>query len=339
MSSALKESFFALTSAKVLDAVEAALAEEKPGLRPTGRMMALNSLENRVYEIEYEDGSFVVAKFYRPHRWSADQILDEHEFLDRCDEIEIPVVCPFSLADSKLSKSAGGETLCETEEGIYFAVFPKVKGRLRDELSQKQLETLGRFLARLHQVGRDWTPEHRLEITNDLYLKQPIEFLLGSDFLDANFKPHYERAAREFLDLAQNRLSSAKLIATHGDCHLGNVLWDGEAPFLMDFDDSLLAPAVQDLWMVVRGRDEQAQKDKEAFLRGYEQMADFDYAELQLIEVLRGIRIIYYSAWIGRRWDDPSFPSAFPQYGSPEYWRSELESLTEILQLLQGHIS
>lgn len=329
----LKSAFFSLSAEKVIQAVEDASKKSKPNTRPTGRVLALNSLENRVYEIEYEDHSKAVAKFYRPNRWSSDQILDEHEFIDRLKEIEIPVVAPLDLSESK-QLNLISDSLGVTEDGIYFAIFPKVRGRLLDELQESQLQTLGRYLARIHHLGTEWLAEYRLEINSDTYLKKPVEILYDSPLMDENIKAHYLKLAEELLKEASLRLESRPLISCHGDCHLGNVLWEDESAFLLDFDDMMLAPAVQDIWMVVRGRDKQATKDRETLLQAYEQMYSFDHSELSLIEPLRAIRIIYYSAWISQRWDDPSFPKAFPSYGKPEYWNSEMQSLYEIRDLL-----
>lgn len=329
-----QKNFFELSPTKILDAVEASMALEKPGVLATGRAIALNSLENRVYQIEFEDSSEVVAKFYRPGRWSEDQILDEHEFLDILKEQEIPVVSPHSLASSSLYFDSQNDTLMKMKDGIFFAVFPRVRGRLRDELKDSQLETLGRYLARVHELGNSWRAEHRQSIDSDFYLKDPLIELERSGFLNTAMGKRYFQMAEDFYKAARPRLRAAPKVTLHGDCHLGNVLWNDESAFLMDFDDMMLAPRVQDLWMVVRGRDETALKAREAFIRGYEQMSSFPFEELSLIECLRGVRVIYYSSWIAKRWADPAFPLAFPSFGSETYWRSEIEALSEILELL-----
>jgi Ser/Thr protein kinase RdoA (MazF antagonist) len=208
-----------------------------------------------------------------------------------------------------------------------------VRGRLLDELSTTQLETLGRYLGRIHNVGKTWPLKHRLKLSVEDWGWKPMEFILKSKFIDASTKSHYEKIVQEFLTRAEKLLSKAKYISVHGDCHLGNTLWDGESPFFLDFDDMMLAPPVQDIWMILRGRDEETLKQREILLSTYEQMNEFDYETLSLIEPLRGLRIIHYSGWIARRWDDPSFPNAFPSFGSPSYWRSEMEALQEVLQL------
>lgn len=324
--------FLDLRTDLVVDLVEKAMSQQK-GQRATGRSMPLNSLENRVFAVEFEDGSEVVAKFYRPGRWSMDQIADEHTFLEKLENLEVPVVSPFVLAESS-DYSLSEKTLATHKQNLNFAVFPKVRGRLTDELRPEQLQTLGRYLARVHQLGRSWKAPHRNSILSEFYLKEPFEFLVESSFIDSHSRPHYESVGSRILSEARRRLENVELITTHGDCHMGNVLWSGDAAFLMDFDDMMIAPAVQDVWMVVRGRDDQAKRDRDHFLTGYEQMADFNYEELSLIEFLRAIRIIYYSAWIARRWKDPSFPKAFPQFATPSYWSSELEALREIEELI-----
>ena len=337
MSADLKHSFFKLTTDRVLDAVEAAMALEKPGVRATGQVIALNSLENRVYQIEFDDRSFVVAKFYRPGRWSEDQIAEEHRFLLKLLEVEIPVVAPFRLKDSPLSKLTQQPTLARSQDKILFAVFPKVRGRLLDELSEIQLQTLGRYVGRLHNIGSQWPAKHRLKMSADLFGLAPLESICQSPFIDPQSKAHYRQAAEKVIAHAENKLKGVPMIALHGDCHLGNTLWSGDAPFFLDFDDMMTAPAVQDIWMIIRGRDDEARKQRETLLAAYEQMFAFDYSTLSLIEPLRGLRIIHYSAWIAKRWDDPSFPQAFPQFGTPGFWRDDTQALNEICDLiLQG---
>ncbi len=328
------ESFFELTAERILDSVEAALIEGNGGVRATGRILALNSLENRVHEIEFEDGSKVVSKFYRPGRWSREQISEEHEFLFKLKAAEIPVVAPVVLGESRFSKVCRQNTLAESQEGIFFAVFPKVRGRLRDELSTSQLQTLGRYLGRIHQIGKAWKPQHRLHLNTENWGWWPLEDLEESEFLQEPMRSHYIQACEDFLDRAEDLLPQASVATVHGDCHLGNTLWEGESPYFLDFDDMMVAPPVQDIWMVIRGRDEEALKQREVLLRSYESMCNFDWESLELIEVLRGLRIIHYSAWIAKRMDDPAFTTAFPHFGSDTYWRSEIEALQEILSLI-----
>lgn len=323
-----KEHFFELTSDKILDTVESVLAGDLKGQRSTGRILALNSLENRVHEIELESGTKIISKFYRPGRWTKEQISEEHQFLHKLFAAEIPVVAPLHLKT--------GTSLAQSQEGIFLAIFPKVRGRLVDELSKTQLETLGRYLGRIHQMGKSFPLKYRLKMSTKIWGYDSLEFLMKSPYLEGDFKPHYERAVRAFLRIADEKLQGVPLQTVHGDCHLGNTLWEGESPFFLDFDDMMAAPAVQDIWMIVRGRDEEANEQRRILLSTYEQMCEFDWSQLSLIEVLRGLRIIHYSAWIGRRFDDPSFPSSFPSFGTAAYWRSEIEAIDEISRLIQG---
>lgn len=320
----LEESFFALTPEGILDAVESAILLHEPDLRATGRAMALNSLENRVYDVELEDNSHVVAKFYRPGRWTFQQIQEEHDYLFALMDAEIPVVAPLAV---------DGESLFESEEGIFFTLFPKVKGRLMDELDKDRLKTLGRYIARIHNTGDRFQFHHRLQLTADLWGKKPLQYILQSGFLDPSYAPRYQAIANQLIQIAEQKLSPLPAIPLHGDCHLGNTLWQQDSPFFLDFDDAMTAPAVQDIWMVVRGRDEAAKRDRDYLLEGYETFRPFDRSTLDLIEPLRALRMIHYSAWIARRWKDPAFAKVFPNFGSPRYWEEEINSLQECLAL------
>ncbi len=320
--------FYELDPGMVLDAVEDALEAEKPGVRATGRTLTLNSLENRVYEIELEDESSVVAKFYRPGRWTREQILEEHQFLLALKNAEIPAIAPLSL---------GASTLAETDQGILFTVFPKVRGRLRDELSPSQIETLGRYLARIHSVGSALRFRHRQPLTVDTFARTPLDFLLKNGFIDLTYERRYREVVEKIVTVVEPALKRAPQQVVHGDCHLGNVLWDGESPFFLDFDDSTVAPAVQDVWMVVNGRGEGADQDRERLLDGYDTMGrKFDRSSLRLIEGLRALRMIHYSAWIARRWSDPTFQRMFPDFTDPSWWEDEVTALEEVLRLIRA---
>ncbi len=332
----VQENFFSLTADRVIDAVEKSLVSEKKGSRATGRVFTLNSLENRVYEIEFEDRSSVVAKFYRPGRWSKEQILEEHLFLEKLKGAEIPVVSPLKLDHSRLSQIvSASQTLAENTDQILFAVFPKVRGRLRDELSDLHLRTLGRYVGRLHNVGSSWLAKKRQKLDAKTFGRIPLDYILKSPFLEGNFRSHYQTQAERVIHIAEKRLAGVPLLTLHGDCHLGNTLWSEDAPFFLDFDDMVLGPAVQDIWMIVRGRDEQAQKERQILIEAYEIFRPFDYESLSLIEPLRGLRMIHYVAWIARRWGDPTFPKTFPHFGSAEFWREEVEALSEIANLTE----
>lgn len=329
------DSFFALTPDRVLDAVEGALDVARTGLRATGRSMALNSIENRVYEIEMADGSAVVSKFYRPGRWSPEQIHAEHAFIASLDRAEVPVVPPLPLVRSPHSTPTA-PTLARSKDGILFAVFPKVRGRLIDELSDDRLKVLGRFLARLHAVGsREPADSPRLHLNIETYGDASLDTLDESGFVDTPMGDRYLQIADETLAMIEPVLRGASAHAIHGDCHLGNVLWQQDQPFFVDFDDMLIGPPVQDIWMIVRGDDEEAERQRKVLLDAYEEMKPFDRDSLRLVEPLRALRMIHYSAWIARRWSDPSFPRMFPQFGTDSWWQSEIEALYAVRERLE----
>lgn len=324
------DSFFTLTPDRILDAVEDALGREKTGVRATGFALPLNSVENRVYEIGMDDNSSVVTKFYRPGRWSQEQILEEHRFIQKLHDNEIPVVPPKVLHPS-------GSTLQESKDGILFAVFPKVRGRLLDELDDAQVRQIGRYLARIHAIGESLGPSVRIPLNVQTYAERPLALLLNSPFLDAHSRSRYEPLVKNICDAISPLFERVPVHRVHGDCHPGNTLWtaDGKS-FLVDFDDCVVAPAVQDLWMVVRGRDEAALKQREELIQAYEVFREFDRSQLKLIEPLRALRMIHYSGWIAQRWNDPSFPRMFPNFGTQPYWQEEIEELGESLSLIQS---
>ena len=334
--------FFELTPDRVLDAAESA------GFRCTGRALALNSFEHRVYDVEIEDAVDVpeaspgfnlpqaalyakrrVIKFYRPGRWSREQILEEHAFLRELLEAEIPAVAPLPFS--------GGSTLRKLEPaGIFYAVFPKVGGRAPDELSDEQLRRVGRLLGRIHNVGASRRAEHRVIIGPVSYGLSELEFLLQGNFIPIEFQSRYMQAAEEICRRVQPWFDGAPIHRIHGDCHLGNLLWNKEGPFFVDFDDMVRGPAVQDVWMLVPGRDHEALRQRTILLEGYREMRDFDVSGLKLIEPLRALRYIHYTAWVARRWSDPAFPLAFPEFGSHQYWQDETEDLEEQLRYVKN---
>lgn len=328
MKAPAQEHFFELTPGAILDLVEAELGGNLAGIRSTGRAIALNSLENRVYDIELENGEHVVTKFYRPGRWSREQIQEEHDFLHALLKAEIPAVAPLLLKSSA--------TLAATPDGIHFAVFPKVRGRILDELDPGRLATLGRYLARIHSVGRSHPFRKRVELSVATYGEASLKFLLENQWIDGSYERPYREVCQRIFARIRPWLEPAAKISVHGDCHLGNTLWDGESPFFLDFDDAVRAPPVQDVWMIVRGRDEEAERDREILLDAYDTMGSFPRETLRLIEPLRALRLIHYSAWIARRWEDPSFPHAFPQFQTARYWQDEIVALEEICDLIEN---
>ncbi|HNN92459.1 MAG TPA: serine/threonine protein kinase [Pseudomonadota bacterium] len=319
------EFFYSLTPEAVLDAVEAALGA---GARATGRCLVLNSLENRVYDVELEDGGHVIGKFYRPGRWGQAALLDEHRFLHDLQAAEVPAVAPLPLAH--------GSTLAQTSDGIYFALFPKVRGRSLQELSPSLLRQVGRFLARIHNVGASAAAPHRLQLTVESFAEPALATLLDSDAIDIQVRSRYERAARAILAKTASALSALPRLRIHGDCHLGNLLFHEEAPLFLDFDDMLCGPAVQDVWMIVRGRDPEAQAQRAELVAGYREFREFDASWLRLVEPLRALRMLHFSAWIARRWADPIFPRTFPDFTTYRYWLEEATALEEQLRFIES---
>ena len=326
--------FFELTPDRVLDAVETS------GLRCTGRCFTLNSFENRVYDVELEidDDSLSqksafhqnrrIVKFYRPGRWSRSQILEEHEFLKQLQDHEIPAIAPLAFPS--------GETLQRTQGSqIDFALFPKVGGRAPDELSDEQLLRVGRLLGRIHAVGASQSAHHRLKLDPQSYGERSLEFLLRGHWIPLEFQGRYRRAVEEICHLSRPWFDQAQAQRIHGDCHLSNLLWNDWGPFFLDFDDMVVGPPVQDLWLLVPGRDAEATRQRGILLEGYRQMRDFDESTLRLIEPLRALRFIHYTAWIARRWSDPAFPQAFPHWGSHQYWNKEVEDLEHQLEWIR----
>lgn len=312
--------FFELTPDRVLDAVETA------GIRCTGRCQPLNSFENRVYDVEIEwegegkppnpSAAHRVVKFYRPGRWTREQILEEHEFLSDLEDAEIPAVGPLKFQD--------GSTLKTLDSGIHYCLFPKIGGRAPDELDEAGLRRVGRLLARIHAVGRMKSAKARVRLSPDTYGIANLEYLLEKNLIPEEFRARYETAAREICGLTREWFAETRTQRIHGDCHLGNLLFGSSGWFFVDFDDMVVGPPVQDLWLLLPGRDRQK---LEVLLEGYEEIGEFDRTSLRLIEPLRALRFIHYTGWIARRWDDPAFPAAFPNFGSYRYWKDETEDL------------
>ncbi len=317
------DSFFRLSPDRVLTAVEGA------GFSPTGHCTALNALENRVYDLRLDDGQHVVAKFYRPGRWSRDAILDEHRMLFALRDAEIPVCAPLAFPD--------GETVRETRHesgGIYYAIWPRTGGRSPDELSDDEVAVLGRLLARIHNVGAALETHHRPTLDTRIPL-DALALLEDRGFLPPSCARVYGEAAREVVRIYEQLAADVPLHPIHGDCHAGNLLRGADGWFFLDFDDMLVGPAVQDVWMLLPGRDAIAQRQRALLVEAYGEFRDFDVSSLRLVEPLRAFRFVWYAAWIARRWDDPSFPDAFPHFGSPQYWENETRDLCEQLERIQ----
>ena len=308
-------SFFALTPDRVLDAVEVG------GLRSTGRCLPLRAFENRVYEVELADERRLVVKFYRPGRWSRETILDEHRFLLELAAAEVPAVAPLDLGN--------GATLNDAH-GIFYAAFPKVRGRTLDELAAEGRRRIGRTIGRMHAVGAAHPAPHRPRLSVERYIHEPLEVLLQGHFMPENMGPRYRDVALRIADAVAEPLAAAGAQRIHGDLHWGNIIWAADGPILVDFDDCLMGPPVQDLWLLARGHDEEARQAREDLLEGYELFREFDRSTLALAEPLRALRIVYMSGWIARRWEDPSFPQAFPNFRDHRYWSEEYEALVGI---------
>ena len=305
-----------LTPDLVLDAVASA------GLRPDGRLLTLNSYENRVYQVGVEDGPMVVAKFYRPGRWSDAQIDEEHAFARELKEHEIPVVAP---------EYSG------TFEGFRFAVYPRRGGRTPELDDPKTLEWIGRFIARIHAVGSSSEFKHRPALNIQSFGHEPRSWLLEHRFIPPDLLPAWEAVTEQALQgvaRCYERAGEVKAIRLHGDCHAGNILWTDDGPHFVDLDDARMGPAVQDLWMLLSGERAAMTRQMLDVLAGYEDFMALDRRELHLLEALRTLRLIHYSAWISRRWDDPAFPAAFPWFNTQRYWQDRILELREQIALM-----
>lgn len=298
------------------------------GCHSDGRLLALNSYENRVYQIGMEEGLPLVAKFYRPGRWTNEAILEEHAFVQELAEHEIPVV-PALVLD--------GKTL-HTFEKFRFAVFPKHGGRAPEFEDRNTLEWMGRFLGRIHAIGALKPFQHRPTLDIASFGVEPLDFLMTNNFIPADLETAYHSVAEQALtgirlcfERAGNHMKALRL---HGDCHAGNVLWTDSGPHFVDFDDSRMGPAVQDLWMLLSGERTDMVRQLNNVLAGYEDFCDFDSNEVHLIEALRTLRLIHYSAWLAQRWDDPAFKQAFPWFNTQRYWQERILELREQIALM-----
>ncbi|RPI09306.1 MAG: serine/threonine protein kinase [Zetaproteobacteria bacterium] len=297
------------------------------GLRCNGRQLALNSYENRVYQVWLEEGPPVVVKFYRPGRWSDAAILEEHAFTEELRDRELPVVTATAL---------GGKTLHEYR-GFRFSVFPKRGGRAPELEDPDTLEWMGRFLGRIHAAGALRSYGERPTLDPASYGEEPRDFLLAHGFLPPDLAETWSRVvelALEGILRCYDRAGKVAILRLHGDCHAGNVLWTDDGPHFVDFDDSRMGPAVQDLWMLLSGDRAAMQGQLTDVLAGYEDFAAFDSRELNLVEALRTLRMIHYSAWIARRWNDPAFPAAFPWFNTQTYWQNQILDLREQVALM-----
>jgi len=310
-----------LTPDVILDAVETY------GSHCTGELLPLNSYENRVYRVGTDAGPLAV-KFYRPNRWSDDAILEEHRFALMLMEHEIPAVAP--LTDNK-------DNTLNTHAEFRFALFPWQPGRVPELNRTEDLEMMGRYLGRLHALGRTEGFVHRPTLTVKTFGDEAVDYIRSHDFIPMHLEDAYQTLTAQLLETIHARVESLpglQNIRLHGDCHLGNLLWTETGPHIVDFDDCRMGPAIQDLWMLLSGSVDEQETQLAYVLQGYMQFCEFDTSELILVESLRTLRMLHYSAWLAQRWDDPAFPLAFPWFNSTRYWEEQILSLREQQALL-----
>lgn len=321
----LSHPYTRLTPDHVIDAVEST------GRLSDARILALNSYENRVYQVGIEDSDPVIVKFYRPERWSSQQIDEEHRYTQFLFDHEIPVVPPLVIDADADYPTIGGH------DGFQFAIYPRQGGRAPELDNLEHLHQLGRFIGRIHAAGRGFRFEHRIRLSID-QSSANADYLLDAGFIPSDLEVAYRAISGEVLQAIAVRppdSSQYAQISLHGDCHSGNVLWRDDCPHFVDFDDCLTGPAIQDLWMLLSGDMVNQQRQLLEVVEGYEMFYDFDPGELKLVEPLRAMRVLYFNAWLARRWDDPAFPLAFPWFNSPRYWSEYILELKELLTGLQ----
>jgi Ser/Thr protein kinase RdoA (MazF antagonist) len=314
--------FHILTPDFIMDAVESKC------FRCDCRTFALNSYENRVYQVGIEDAQPLIAKFYRPERWSAEQITEEHGFCFELAEHELPVVAPW--------KNGTGESLFHYK-GFHFALYPRQGGHAPEFDNLDNLLILGRMLGRIHGIGSTRHFTHRPTLDSRSFGHASVA-LIRERFIPPDYLPSYEAVTDQLLQAIDGIIGESgpiRLIRTHGDCHAGNILWRDDAPHFVDFDDARMAPAVQDLWMMLSGDRQRRTAQLESLMEGYREFCPFDLRELRLVEPLRALRMLHYSGWIASRWDDPAFPVAFPWFNTVQYWGEQILALREQLAVLE----
>lgn len=302
----------------ILDAIESV------GYRCSGNLLGLNSYENRVYQVGIEDTTPIIAKFYRPERWTDDAILEEHYFSSELVNREIPVIAPLA--------SEAGDTLHHFQ-GFRFALFPRQGGRALELENLEQLEWMGRFIGRLHSVGAIKKFQHRMKLDVQSYGYKSYQFLIENNFIPSELKKNFCITVESLLQkIEQNfkTIGPINNIRLHGDCHPGNVLWNTTGPQIVDLDDCLMGPAIQDIWMLLSGDEGQVQIQVNRILNGYCEFHDFNYRELYLVETLRSLRRLQYSAWLAKRWEDPAFPLNFPWFNTNYYWQELMGDLNDM---------
>ena len=309
-----------LTPDLILDAIESL------GIYPETGLLALNSYENRVYQFRCDNGVRYVVKFYRPERWSNEQIQEEHDFSQSLFDEEIPVATPIII---------NGRSLHEYK-GFRFALFPSIGGRSFEVDNLEQLEATGRFIGRIHQFSQQGKFKHRDLVNPQVLGDESLLWLKESGHVPSSLVLPYFTIVEQVLDKSKEiwAKQNPKQIRLHGDLHPGNILWTPDGPGFVDLDDARTGPAIQDLWMMITGDRQQKQLQLEILLEAYEEFCDFDAKELTLIEPLRAMRMLHYNAWLSRRWEDPAFPMNFPWYGEEKYWEQQILSFKEQLAVL-----
>ena len=311
-----------LTPDVILDALESV------GFSPSGSLIGLNSFENRVYQIGLNDDDFVVAKFYRPGRWGHNEILEEHAFTQELLDAELSVVAPIRR---------DGQSLFEFE-GFLFAVFPRQGGHPPEIESEHNLAIMGRTLGRLHALGSATSFQHRPNLGWQTMGADARQYLLNSNFIPDDLITAYESVTEHLLQsVAQIMSLDYPSQRIHGDCHLGNVLWRDDIPHFVDFDDTLMGPAIQDLWMLLSGDFDERSRQMRILADAYDTFHRFDATQVRLIEALRTLRMLNHAAWIGKRWNDPAFPPAFPWFNGGRYWSDHVLALREQLAAMEEH--
>ena len=306
-------------------------ALDRVGWKTTGKLIPLNSFENRVYQIGVydEEREFdVVAKFYRPGRWSQNLLLEEHEFTFNLSEFELPVIAPIRINQESLFKV----------DKFQFAVFEKIGGRAPNLEDDSVLSWIGRLIGRIHAVSATQSFRYRPSMSAGQFGREPVDFIINNGFMPAELRETYEGLvdlALTAIDGALTGAENSSFIRLLGDCHPGNILWMEDGPSFVDLDDAVMGPAIQDLWMLLSGDREAMALQLRKVLIGYEQFMTFDYQQVALIEPLRTLRIINYAGWLAQRWNDPAFQVAFPWFGSQRYWEEHLGHIREQIGLMQ----
>lgn len=310
----------------VLDAVESL------GYLSDMRIYPLNSYENRVYQVGIEGGEPLIAKFYRPHRWTDAQIHEEHQFSQQLADLDIPVVPPMELEGRTLFQYQARENVT-----YRFALYLRKGGQAPELDNDDNLYTLGKHIGRIHNLGKEARFAHRPELNLDTFGTASREFLLAHDVVPASLRESYATLTQHLLERCQTLFSQIEYqpIRLHGDCHPGNILWRNDAPNFVDLDDARNGPAAQDLWMLLSGERERRTQQLSNLLDGYEEFCDFNRAELSLFEGLRTLRLMHYAAWLAKRWQDPAFPQAFPWFNTERYWAEHILELREQMSALE----